>query len=88
MLAWVIRRPIIALVAPPLARHEWTEPAVREVLRRYESQVLVVNAPPPGFESQGLPSAFLAALMSGEVPAWLEELARTPDVVVLRPRGT
>ncbi len=88
MLAWVIRRPIIALVPQPLSRHEWTEPAVREVLRRYDSRVLVVNAPPPGFESQRLPSEFLAAVLNGEVPAWLEELARTPDVVVLRRRGT
>ncbi len=88
MLAWVIRRPTLALMATPFARYEWTEPAVRAVLQRYDSRVLVVNAPAAGFESQGLPSEFLAAVLRGEVPAWLEELARTPDVVVLRPRGT
>jgi hypothetical protein len=84
LLAWTLGLPTLALLGPPFAAQEWTEDAVRAELRRYRARVLVVNAPPPGFAA-GPPSPFLAELLRGEVPAWLEVLAQTPDVIVLRP---
>lgn len=83
--AWVLDRPTVAMVPPPYAPVAWGEAQVRHAIATYGVRVLLVNAPPAGAGSTTLPSPFLDALLAGDVPAWLEVVVRTPDLVALRP---
>ena len=62
---------------------------MREVMARYGARALSVTGEVPGVDpNDALPSPFLRAVFAGEVPAWLEVVARTASVVVLKPRAS
>ena len=84
---YLLGLPVIALAPTESSETLWDEAQTRAVVRRFGARVLLVNAPPVGSDpALTLPSLFLAGLLRGEAPAWLEPAGRSAHVAVYRVR--
>lgn len=88
MTSYALGVPTLVLAGEHYTEVRWDEAAVRDVMARYRARALAITGEVPGVDPvDALPSPFLRAVFAGEVPAWLEEVARNEAVVVLRPRA-
>jgi hypothetical protein len=83
---YVLDLPTVSLAAPIFSDTEWNEGAIRDTLRRFGADVIVVSTPPPGAPDDFLPSTFIRQLAQGQAPTWLEPVFRSDDFQVYATR--
>jgi hypothetical protein len=84
---YALRRPTLSLSAEEVSEQVWSEARVRELFGTYGAELLLVY--PGGDPRRTQPQAespFLAALLAGQVPPWLELAAETPGARAYRLR--
>ena len=80
--------PTVSLVAPIFSDVEWDEGAIRDTLRRFGANVIVISVPQVGAPDDFLPSPFVQQLALGNAPSWLEQVFRSGDFVIYALRPT
>ena len=84
--AYALRRPTLSLCAAEISEQVWSESRIRELFATYGAELLLVYpGGDPGRTQPQVESPFLAALLAGQVPSWLELAAETPGARAYRP---
>lgn len=83
--AYALQRKAVSLVSAEYSNQVWSEPAVRQVMDEFGSDVLILY-PDSGAGSDPVQaeSEFLTALLQGEVPPWLTVAAENSQVKIFR----
>lgn len=84
---YALARPTMSLVGPNYSSHEWNENAIREAMRRFNAQAIVIEAPKGEVTGDGdqIPSEFVRRLAKGEAPAWMKLVHKSGDIFVYVP---
>lgn len=83
--SYAVQRPAVSLVDSGFSATKWTEESVRELMRTYHAEFLILY---PRAHSWRIPvqaeSPFLAAVLQGQLPSWLTLVADNLEVRVYR----
>lgn len=86
----VLMRPTVSLVGPHYSNVEWNEKTMRDTVRRFNAQAIVIAVPKgeQADKSDLIPSVFVRQLAQGEPPAWMSLVHRSGDLMVYVPDRT
>ncbi|HEU4412781.1 MAG TPA: hypothetical protein VFS43_46485 [Polyangiaceae bacterium] len=81
----LLRRKTLSLAGAEISDQRWTEGRVRELFDTYRASLLVLYpSADPGRAQAQAESAFLADLLAGKAPSWLEVAVETDEVRAFR----